>query len=157
LSGAALAARRAQCGPRRRRPGGARPGAGGPSRRGRPGGGRRPWRLRAARRRHLAPGGRPAAGGDGCGGMVGALAGLLRRDLRLALRQGSDALLVVGFFVMATLLFPFGVGPEPNLLARIATGVIWATALLSALLSFDRLFQADFEDGSLDQLVLAPP
>jgi heme exporter protein B len=89
--------------------------------------------------------------------MVGALAGLVRRDLRLALRQGSDALLVVGFFVMAALLFPFGVGPEPSLLARIAIGVIWATALLSALLSFDRLFQADYEDGSLDQLVLAPP
>ena len=88
--------------------------------------------------------------------MVTALVGLIRRDLRLALRQGSDAMLVLAFFVMAVLLFPFGVGPEPNLLARIGTGVIWSMALLAALLSFDRLFQADFEDGSLDQLALAP-
>jgi len=88
--------------------------------------------------------------------MVTALAGLIRRDLRLALRQGSDAVLVLAFFVMAVLLFPFGVGPEPNLLARIAAGVIWSMALLAALLSFDRLFQADYEDGSLDLLALAP-
>jgi len=88
--------------------------------------------------------------------MVTALAGLIRRDLRLALRQGSDAVLVLAFFVMAVLLFPFGVGPEPNLLARIAAGVIWSMALLAALLSFDRLFQADHEDGSLDLLALAP-
>jgi len=81
--------------------------------------------------------------------MVTALAGLIRRDLRLALRQGSDAVLVLAFFVMAVLLFPFGVGPEPNLLARIAAGVIWSMALLAALLSFDRLFQADL-------LALAP-
>jgi len=72
--------------------------------------------------------------------MVTALAGLIRRDLRLALRQGSDAVLVLALFVMAVLLFPFGVGPEPNLLARIAAGVIWSMALLAALLSFDRLF-----------------
>jgi heme exporter protein B len=88
--------------------------------------------------------------------MVTALAGVIRRDLRLALRQGSDAVLVLAFFVMAVLLFPFGVGPEPNLLARIAAGVIWSMALLAALLSFDRLFQADHEDGSLDLLALAP-
>ena len=88
--------------------------------------------------------------------MVTALAGLIRRDLRLALRQGSDAVLVLAFFVMAVLLFPFGVGPEPNLLARIAAGVIWSMALLAALLSFDRLFQADHEDGSLDLQALAP-
>jgi heme exporter protein B len=88
--------------------------------------------------------------------MVTALSGLIRRDLRLALRQGSDAVLVLAFFVMAVLLFPFGIGPEPNLLARIGTGVIWSMALLAALLSFDRLFQADHEDGSLDLLALAP-
>jgi heme exporter protein B len=89
--------------------------------------------------------------------MIGPLAALVRRDLSLALRQGSDAVLVVAFFAVVTLLFPFGVGPEPRLLARIAPGILWATALLSALLSFDRLFQADQEDGSLDQLALAPP
>jgi len=78
------------------------------------------------------------------------------RDLRLALRQGSDAGLVLIFFVLAVLLFPFGVGPEPNILARISTGVLWVTALLAALLSLERLFVAEQEDGSLDQLALLP-
>lgn len=78
------------------------------------------------------------------------------RDLRLALRQGSDAALVLIFFVLAVLLFPFGVGPEPNILARISTGVLWVTALLAALLSLERLFVAEQEDGSLDQLALLP-
>ena len=78
------------------------------------------------------------------------------RDLRLALRQGSDAALVLIFFVLAVLLFPFGVGPEPNTLARISTGVLWVTALLAALLSLERLFVAEQEDGSLDQLALLP-
>ena len=81
---------------------------------------------------------------------------LVARDLRLALRQGSDAALVVAFFVLAVVLFPFGVGPEPQLLARIAAGVVWVTALLAALLSLDRLFQQDYEDGSLEMIALAP-
>jgi len=81
---------------------------------------------------------------------------LIRRDLQLAVRQGSDAALVLIFFLLAVLLFPFGVGPEPSILARIATGALWVTALLAALLSLERLFQADYEDGSLDQLALLP-
>ncbi len=81
---------------------------------------------------------------------------LVGRDLRLALRQGSDAALVVAFFVLAVVLFPFGIGPEPQLLARIAAGVVWVTALLAALLSLDRLFQQDYEDGSLEVIALAP-
>lgn len=81
---------------------------------------------------------------------------LVARDLRLALRQGSDAALVVAFFVLAVVLFPFGVGPEPQLLSRIAAGVVWVTALLAALLSLDRLFQQDYEDGSLEVIALAP-
>ena len=81
---------------------------------------------------------------------------LVQRDLRLALRQGGDAALVVGFFVLTTILFPFGVGPEPALLARIAAGILWVTALLAALLSLERLFQADWEDGSLEALALMP-
>jgi heme exporter protein B len=80
---------------------------------------------------------------------------LVRRDVRLALRQGGDAAMVMGFFVLGTVLFPFGVGPEPQLLARIAAGVVWVMALLAALLSLDRLFAADFEDGSLEALALA--
>ena len=81
---------------------------------------------------------------------------VLRRDLRLALRNRADTLTVVAFFVLAVVLFPLGVGPEPGILTRIAPGVIWVMALLAALLSLDRLFQADYEDGSLDLLLLAP-
>lgn len=81
---------------------------------------------------------------------------IVRRDLRLALRQGMDSVMVVMFFVIAVVLFPFGVGPEPGILARIAAGVIWVAALLSSMLSLERLFQADYEDGSLELLALSP-
>ncbi|MPY73327.1 MAG: heme exporter protein CcmB [Alphaproteobacteria bacterium] len=81
---------------------------------------------------------------------------MLLRDLRLAFRQGMDAFMAVTFFVIAGALFPLGVGPEPGALARIAGGVIWVNALLAVLLSLDRLFQQDFEDGALDLLVLSP-
>ncbi len=79
---------------------------------------------------------------------------LVGRDLRLALRQGSDATIAVMFFVLVVVLFPFGIGPEPNILARIAAGVIWVAALLASLLSLERLFQTDFEDGSLVLMAL---
>ena len=81
---------------------------------------------------------------------------LIGHDLRLALRQGSDAALVLAFFVLGIVLFPLGVGPEPELLQRIAPGVLWVMALLAALLSLDRMFQQDYEDGSLEALALAP-
>ncbi|TCS63650.1 heme exporter protein CcmB [Varunaivibrio sulfuroxidans] len=81
---------------------------------------------------------------------------VVRRDLRLSFRQGIDSFMVVTFFVLAVVLFPFGVGPEPNILARIAAGVIWVAALLSAMLSLERLFLADYEDGSLELLALSP-
>lgn len=84
------------------------------------------------------------------------LIALIRRDLALAFRERSDSLLVIAFFVIAALLFPFGVGSEPNLLARIGPGVILAVALLAALLSLDRLFQTDYEDGSLELLTTGP-
>jgi len=87
---------------------------------------------------------------------VTAFLGVLGRDLRLALRQLSDASLVVMFFVLCAALFPFAVGPEPNLLARIAPGVIAVSAMLSVLLSLERLFLADYEDGNLELLVLSP-
>jgi heme exporter protein B len=77
-------------------------------------------------------------------------------ELRLQSRQGSDLIAPVAFFVLATLLFPLGVGPEPNMLARMAPGIIWVTALLATLLALDRLFQRDFDDGSLDLLALSP-
>jgi heme exporter protein B len=85
-----------------------------------------------------------------------AFASLLRRDLRLALRSPGDSATVVLFFVLAVVLFPFGVGPEPNTLARIAAGILWVTALLACLLSVERLFQLDAEDGSLELIALSP-
>lgn len=81
---------------------------------------------------------------------------IVRRDLRLALRRGGDSVNVMVFFVLAITLFPFGVGPESNILARIAPGVIWVAALLAAMLSLDRLFRDDYDDGSLELLTLAP-
>lgn len=81
---------------------------------------------------------------------------LVKRDLNLAFRQGFDSLMVVAFFVIAVVLFPLGVGPEPNTLARIAAGTIWVAALLSSMLSLERLFQIDYEDGSLELLALSP-
>jgi heme exporter protein B len=80
---------------------------------------------------------------------------VFRRDLRLALRQGGDAGLVLGFFVLAVVLFPLGVGPEPAVLQRVGAGIVWVAALLAALLSLDRLFQADYQDGGLDLLALS--
>ena len=65
-------------------------------------------------------------------------------------------MVVLAFFVVATVLFPLGIGPETNLLARIAAGILWCAALFAALLSLDRLFAADYEDGALDLLLLAP-
>ena len=81
---------------------------------------------------------------------------IVRRDLKLAISQPGDTAMVLMFFVLATVLFPFGVGPDPNMLARIAAGVLWVMALLAAMLSFDRLFLADYEDGSLELLALSP-
>jgi heme exporter protein B len=81
---------------------------------------------------------------------------LIARDIRLALRQGADSMMVIVFFVLVVVLFPLGVGPEPAILGRIAAGVIWVAALLAAMLSMDRLFQTDHEDGSLELLVLSP-
>lgn len=81
---------------------------------------------------------------------------IVHRDLLLARRQGGASLLAIAFFVLVVSLFPLGVGPAPETLERIAAGVIWVAALLSVLISLDRLFQADLEDGSLDQLALLP-
>jgi heme exporter protein B len=87
---------------------------------------------------------------------MSAFLALLRRDLRLAWRSPSDSANVVLFFVLTVVLFPFGVGPAAEILARIATGVIWVMALLASLLALDRLFREEAEDGSLDLLVLSP-
>lgn len=87
---------------------------------------------------------------------MSAFLAIVGRDLRIALRQLTDSLTVIVFFVIAAALFPFGIGPEPNLLARMAPGILWVTALLAAMLSFDRLFQADFDDGTLELAVISP-
>lgn len=81
---------------------------------------------------------------------------VLLRDLRLAIRQSADLALVLGFFIIAATLFPFGIGPSPEILARTAAGIIWVLALLAVMLSLDRLFQADYDDGSLEHIVLSP-
>ncbi len=81
---------------------------------------------------------------------------LLWRDIVLALRLGGGGGIGLAFFVLTVVLVPLGIGPETGTLARIAPGVLWIAALLAALLSLDRLFQADHEDGSLDQLMLSP-
>jgi len=87
---------------------------------------------------------------------MGRFLSIVRRDLRLALRQGSDSVMVVMFFVLTVVLFPFGIGPEGNILARVASGVIFVAALLASMLSLERLFQTDYEDGSLELLTLSP-
>jgi heme exporter protein B len=88
--------------------------------------------------------------------MVRAGRALLARDLRLALRAGGGLGLGLAFFLACILLMPLGIGPDQALLARVAPGLIWVAALLACLLSLDRLFQADLEDGSLDVLALSP-
>ena len=80
---------------------------------------------------------------------------LFLHDLRLQLRLSTDLIAPLAFFVLATLMVPLGVGPEPNLLARLAPGMLWITALLATLLALDRLFQRDFEDGTLDLMLLS--
>jgi len=84
-----------------------------------------------------------------------AFVAILRRELRLSLRRGVDSLQPLIFFVVALALFPLGVGPATEVLERIGVGVIWVLALLAVMLSLDRLYQADAEDGSLELLALA--
>lgn len=81
---------------------------------------------------------------------------LFLRDLSLAVRAGGGFGLALAFFLIIVTLVPFSIGPDPQLLARIAPGVLWLGALLACLLSLDRLFALDFEDGTLDLLATAP-
>lgn len=84
------------------------------------------------------------------------LLGVLRRDLTLAARRRGDWLTALFFFVMVASLFPLGIGPEPEMLARIGPGVLWVAATLASLLSLSRLFEDDHRDGSLEHMVLSP-
>ena len=81
---------------------------------------------------------------------------LLIRDMRLAVRAGGGFGLGLAFFLIVVVLVPFGVGPETRLLARIAPGILWLGALLATLLSLDRVFALDWEDGSLDLIATSP-
>ncbi|GLX81639.1 heme exporter protein B [Thalassotalea eurytherma] len=81
---------------------------------------------------------------------------MLKRDLTIALRHKDDIFNPLLFFIIVVTLFPLGIGPEASTLSRIAPGIIWVAALLATLLSLDRLFKADFADGSLEQMMLIP-
>lgn len=81
---------------------------------------------------------------------------LLKREMALAMRQKGDVLTPLVFFAVVASLFPLGVGPESALLLRMAPGVLWVSALLSAMLSLQRLFATDYADGSLEQMAMSP-
>ncbi len=88
--------------------------------------------------------------------LFGLFALVVRRDLLLAMRRRADVLTTLVFFVMVVTLFPLGVGPEPDMLRRMASGVLWVAALLASMLSLPRMFSADHLDGTLEQMMLAP-
>ncbi|MEZ5637066.1 MAG: heme exporter protein CcmB [Burkholderiaceae bacterium] len=96
-----------------------------------------------------------SAGAPAAAGMVRAMRGLVARDLRLALRRRADPLSVLVFFVLVASLFPLGVGPEPDLLRTMGPGVVFVAALLAAMLSLGRMFADDYQDGTLEQLLLS--
>lgn len=81
---------------------------------------------------------------------------LVRRDLQLAYREGGAISTALGFYLVVVAILPLGLGPDLNLLTRIAPGVLWVALLLSALLSVDRIFHNDYEDGALEVLALGP-
>ncbi|MGF1688915.1 heme exporter protein CcmB [Photobacterium japonica] len=87
---------------------------------------------------------------------MNAILHVIRRELLIAFRRQADVFNPLWFFIIVITLFPLGIGPEPNLLARIAPGIVWVAALLAALLSMERLFRDDFVDGSLEQMLLMP-
>ena len=89
-------------------------------------------------------------------GLSSACVAMLRRDLTLAWRRRGDIAMPVLYALIVTMLFPFALGPEDTLLQRIAGGVVLVTVLLAMLLALDAMFSSDIEDGSLEQLVLAP-
>ncbi|NRF61724.1 heme exporter protein CcmB [Vibrio coralliilyticus] len=88
--------------------------------------------------------------------MFATMNSIIRRELLTAFRRQADIFNPLWFFIIVITLFPLSIGPEPNLLARIAAGIVWVAALLSALLSLERLFRDDFQDGSLEQMMLMP-
>jgi len=88
--------------------------------------------------------------------MLATLRCIVMRDLTLAMRHRSDVLTTVFFFIIVVSLFPLGVGPEAALLREMAAGVVWVAALLASMLSLTRLFADDYNDGTLEQLLMVP-
>lgn len=88
--------------------------------------------------------------------LMGLFGLVVRRDLLLAMRRRADVLTTLIFFVMVVSLFPLGVGPEMDMLRKMASGVVWVAALLASMLSLPRMFSADYADGTLEQMMLAP-
>lgn len=86
---------------------------------------------------------------------MSAFSAVLLRDLRLSMRRKGDVLNTLAFFIMVTTMFPLGVGADSQLLKTIAPGILWVAALLAAMLSFPRLFDSDFADGTLEQIALS--
>ena len=87
---------------------------------------------------------------------MNAFLAIVRRDLLLAARRKSEVFTALFFFMIVVSLFPLGIGPETAMLRRIAPGVLWVAALLAAMLSLNRLFAADHQDGTLEQMSLSP-
>jgi len=102
------------------------------------------------------PEGARRAGEEPRSGLAVAVWATLKRDLVLLLRRRSEVLNPLVFFAIVITLFPIGISPDPALLASIAPGLLWVAALLAALLSLDSLFRSDYDDGSLEQLLLTP-
>jgi heme exporter protein B len=88
--------------------------------------------------------------------LIGLLSLVIRRDLVLAMRRRADVLTTLIFFVIVVSLFPLGVGPEMDMLRKMAPGVVWVAALLASMLSLGRMFSADYLDGTLEQMMLVP-
>ena len=88
--------------------------------------------------------------------LAGAVLATLRRDLLIAYKRKNDLFNPFMFFILVATLFPIGISPEPEVLGEISAGVLWISALLASLLAMDNLFRADFEDGSLELLMLSP-
>ncbi|MCX7239627.1 MAG: heme exporter protein CcmB [Burkholderiales bacterium] len=87
---------------------------------------------------------------------MNAILAVMRRDLLMVMRRKSEVLTALFFFVIVTSLFPLGIGPEPNLLRKIAPGVLWVAALLATMLGLQRMFSADHADGTLEQMAISP-
>ena len=81
---------------------------------------------------------------------------IIQRDLLLAMRRRSDVLTTLFFFVIVVSLFPLSVGPEMNMLRTMAPGVVWVAALLASMLSLGRMFSSDYQDGTLEQMLISP-